>query len=83
MSNCPTIGLIGGCEGTQFGCCSDGITAGDNPDMSNCPNIGLIGGCEGTQFGCCKDGSYANDLEKSNCKEIPVKTNLLGESGRM
>ncbi len=30
--------LIGGCGGTQYGCCADGVTS-KNPDGSNCPPI--------------------------------------------
>ena len=32
--------LIGGCNGTEFGC----------PNKTQ-----LIGGCNGTEFGCCND----------------------------
>jgi hypothetical protein len=60
----PPSGIIGGCKGTQYGCCPDGRTACKDETCSNC----LIGGCKGTQFGCCPDESTAcSDLECSNC----------------
>ena len=31
--------LIGGCEGTEFGCCPDGITTKMNEEGTNCKNI--------------------------------------------
>lgn len=31
--------LIGGCAGTEYGCCSDGKTAKMNPEGTNCPNL--------------------------------------------
>lgn len=30
--------LIGGCAGTEFGCCPDGKTTKNDPEGSNCPN---------------------------------------------
>lgn len=58
--------LIGGCPGTQFGCCCDGITSKVDEEGSNC-----IGGCCGTQFGCCPYSTKAKeDKEGSNCGTI-------------
>ena len=31
-------GMVGGCAGTQYGCCPDGITAKIDPEGSNCPS---------------------------------------------
>jgi hypothetical protein len=65
------INNIGGCSGTQHGCCSDNIT----PCMySNCTNcMANIGGCFGTQYGCCSDNItpciYSNC---TNCKYIII-----------
>ena len=59
---------IGGCAGTQYGCCSDGVTPKMNYYGTNCsgyvpptpPNPPLppkpIGGCAGTRYGCCPNG---------------------------
>jgi hypothetical protein len=58
---------IGGCAGTRWGCCEDGVTARLDQEGSNCP--AFIGGCKGTRFGCCPDGITAKaDETGSNCK---------------
>ena len=58
--------LIGGCQGTEFGCCCDKITPAIDASGSNC-----IGGCCGTQFGCCPYSTEAKvDREGSNCGTI-------------
>jgi hypothetical protein len=67
---------IGGCAGTRFGCCDDGVTAKRNYHGSNCPphphhHKDIIGGCAGTKYGCCDDGVTAKKDEKgSNCQTI-------------
>jgi len=67
---------IGGCAGTRFGCCHDGVTAKRNYHGSNCPphphhHKHLVGGCAGTQYGCCDDGVTAkSDENGSNCQYI-------------
>lgn len=67
---------IGGCAGTRFGCCDDGVTAKRNYYGSNCPphphhHKDIIGGCAGTQYGCCDDGVTAKKNKKgSNCQTI-------------
>ena len=66
---------IGGCSGTQYGCCVDGITAKHDAVGTNCssyPPVPVpppyVGGCSGTQFGCCPDGVTAKiDVNGSNC----------------
>ena len=68
---------IGGCSGTQYGCCIDGITAKHDSVGSNCslyppppppPPPHLIGGCSGTRYGCCNDGITAkHDDQGLNC----------------
>ena len=63
---------IGGCRGTQYGCCDDGVsTRPCPPGMTPMPSStstsepapadsssqsNLIGKCAGTEFGCCSDG---------------------------
>ena len=58
--------LIGGCQGTEFGCCCDKITPAIDASQSNC-----IGGCCGTEFGCCPYSTEAKkDSQGSNCGTI-------------
>ena len=40
---------VGGCKGTQYGCCLDGITTKSDKQGSNCSS------CSTTQYGCCAD----------------------------
>lgn len=55
--------LIGGCQGTEFGCCCDNITPAIDASGNNC-----IGGCCGTQFGCSTEAKV--DKEGTNCGTI-------------
>jgi len=50
-----TTNPIGGCAGTQYGCCEDGITS---RTANGCPmpTQPPPPGCAGTQYGCCEDG---------------------------
>jgi len=61
--------IVGGCAGTQYGCCYDGTTVKVDYHGSNCPHKPQpkpepkpphhkknIGGCAGEQYGCCEDG---------------------------
>ena len=60
---------IGGCAGTQYGCCPDNVTA-KNADGSNCTSPEpkpQVGGCAGTQYGCCPDNVTAKYADGSNC----------------
>ena len=63
---------VGGCEGTQYGCCPDNVTA-KNADGSNCAPYPppTVGGCEGTQYGCCPDNVTAKNADGSNCPLPP------------
>jgi len=53
--------LLGGCAGTQFGCCPGSSIAASGPRGQGCPTPPIpprppkppIGGCEGTRYGCC------------------------------
>jgi len=56
-------GSVGGCAGTQYGCCPDNITAKADSTGSNCN----MGGCSSTQYGCCPDSVTAKDSTGSNC----------------
>lgn len=72
--------LIGGCDGTRWGCCGDGVTA-SNKTGSNCPpehhhhkkrhhhhDRHMVGGCGGTRYGCCPGSSVSRaDRNGSNC----------------
>ncbi len=58
--------LIGGCQGTKYGCCCDTITAAIDASGSNC-----TGQCCGTQFGCCPYSTEQKiDPEGKNCGTI-------------
>ena len=69
---------IGGCAGTRFGCCDDGVTAKRNFYGTNCPSSpqphhhkDIVGGCAGTQYGCCDDNTTAKvDVNGTNCQNI-------------
>ncbi len=37
-TNIAKYGMVGGCSGTQYGCCSDNITPKTDPEGSNCPS---------------------------------------------
>ena len=64
--------LVGGCKGTQFGCCNETQLVCLDSNCSNCNttkvNVELIGGCQGTQFGCCNQTQLVcQDFKCSNC----------------
>ena len=62
---------VGGCAGTQYGCCPDGVTA-KSADGTNCaPYPSPPGGCSGTQYGCCPDGVTAKSADGTNCAPYP------------
>ena len=43
---------MGGCRGTRYGCCTDGVS----PARSLDDYCKFFGGCRGTRYGCCTDG---------------------------
>jgi hypothetical protein len=60
---------VGGCDGTQFGCCPDNITPKQDEAGTNCSSS--VGGCDGTQFGCCPDNTTPKeDIDGTNCGPI-------------
>jgi hypothetical protein len=53
---------VGSCKGTQYGCCSDGVTAKTDDVGSNCSQ------CSTSQYGCCPDNKTSkSDDSGSNC----------------
>ena len=74
-----TENLVGGCGGTQFGCCDDGYTAKVDVSGTNCQQEPIIGGCAGTIFGCCPDNvTPQTDPFGSNCESSPVIGGCVG-----
>ena len=62
--------LLGGCLGTEYGCCPDGETSCQTQDCKSC--FIEIGGCLGTAYGCCPDG-------ETSCQTQDCKACLLME----
>lgn len=56
--------FVGGCSGTQYGCCENDSIAKDDSAGSNCD-------CRRNNFGCCADEIIAkSDEDGSNCQEV-------------
>ncbi|XP_065198111.1 mucin-5AC-like [Sycon ciliatum] len=52
--------LIGGCAGTQYGCCPDGTTAASGPNQLGCPSAptsSAQGSTEAQSCGCMANGT--------------------------
>ncbi|XP_065198427.1 mucin-5AC-like isoform X1 [Sycon ciliatum] len=52
--------LIGGCAGTQYGCCPDGTTAASGPNQLGCPSAptsSAQGSTEAQSCGCTANGT--------------------------
>jgi hypothetical protein len=65
--------IVGGCAGTRYGCCYDGVTAKVDDRGSNCPHKPRPKpepkpphkkGCAGEQYGCCEDGTTTRPCPK-------------------
>ena len=74
---------IGGCAGTRYGCCDDGVTAKRNFYGKNCPSSpkphhhkDIVGGCAGTQYGCCDDGTSPNPCPTGTSLVLDPKSSL-------
>jgi hypothetical protein len=73
---------LGGCSGTEFGCCPDSKISKVDKVGTNCSNntiqtptpIPIIGGCRGTRYGCCLDGTTPANSNSSNCPFVPIPT---------
>ena len=78
----PSPSPIGGCAGTQYGCCPDGITTKMNAYGTNClpqpypppppplppPPQPIPGGCAGTRYGCCPNSTTPKiNQQGTNC----------------
>ena len=52
---------VGGCKGTEFGCCPDGETEAEGPEFFGCQVKDRIptGSCVEAEYGCCLDGVTA------------------------
>ena len=65
------ISLLGGCLGTEFGCCTNTQIQCIDTQCSNCVldnDTSLLGGCLGTEFGCCTNTQIqCIDTQCSNC----------------
>ena len=69
------VNKLGGCEGTQFGCCKDTNIPCSSSECMNCfiipigtTKTEIIGGCIGTKFGCCKDNvTQCVNMHCDNC----------------
>ena len=81
----PTPQQVGGCAGTQYGCCLDGVTPKMNIYGTNCsgyppppprppppPPPQPIGGCAGTRYGCCPNSTTPKfNPQGTNCPNYP------------
>jgi hypothetical protein len=75
LNSMTPVRPIGGCAGTRYGCCANGVTPKMDYYGSNCyspPHPPLppkpVGGCAGTRYGCCPDGVTPKmDMYGSNC----------------
>jgi len=72
--NVVSVDKIGGCAGTQYGCCPDKVTA-RNADGSSCPVPSPTpSSCSASPYGCCPDNVTAKNADGSNC-DISLCTN--------
>lgn len=68
--------LIGGCSGTEFGCCPDGVTVKKsvNDLCDNKPTSFIKENCTNSTYGCCPDGVTTKRSVNDDCS-IDVELN--------
>ena len=67
---CVSVLDVYNCQETEFGCCTDGLTAAAGPDGAGCPS-GTSPLCQRTLYGCCPDGETpANGPDLTGCDVI-------------
>merc|ERR1719388_319232 len=57
----PPQVIVGGCAGTQYGCCPGSEKAASGPNGEGCESPGVLnlGGCKSTLHGCCPGSEKA------------------------
>lgn len=66
MENCRATSEAEACENTEYGCCSDDVTAAKGPFKEGCIDVS----CRESANGCCEDGvTPAKLLDKSDCPQ--------------
>jgi hypothetical protein len=72
----PEAPVVGGCGGTQFGCCPDSEQSKSDAGGTDCAAIEeapVVGGCGGTQFGCCPDSEQSkSDAGGTDCAVVTM-----------
>ena len=69
VKDCNGPVKVGGCTGTQFGCCANSTVPKADTNGTNCNELVKVGGCTGTQFGCCTNSTAPkSDTNGTNCK---------------
>ena len=67
------VNILGGCEGTEFGCCPGTIYPCTESNCTYCMSDGhvnIIGGCDGAEFGCCP--GTIDPCTESNCTSCSI-----------
>ena len=71
--------MVGGCQGTQHGCCPDMETAAEGPGYLGCPASDTVaeGACLESEFGCCLDGmTAATGHFNEGCPEFTCRVSI-------
>ncbi len=76
----------------MFGCCPDGISPADGPNLENCiiktdeytddnlnhtSLVNVDKSCESTEFGCCSDFTQAKGPNKEGCIDYLCRVSFL------